>query len=181
MLQIVVPPGELYDEQHQEFLAMDKEQILQLEHSLVSLSKWESKWHKAFLGKEDKTTEEIIDYVRCMTLNKNVNPNAYRLLTKKNIEEISDYINDPMTATTFSNNNQKGHNKEILTNEIIYYYMVAFGIPSEYQKWHLNRLMTLIKVCDIKNQPQKKMSKKEIMNRNAALNAARRKQLNSKG
>ena len=181
MLQIVVPPGELYDEQHQEFLAMDKEQILQLEHSLVSLSKWESKWHKAFLGKEDKTTEEIMDYVRCMTLNKNVNPNAYRLLTKKNIEEISDYINDPMTATTFSSNNQKGHNKEILTNEIIYYYMVAFGIPSEYQKWHLNRLMTLIKVCDIKNQPQKKMSKKEIMNRNAALNAARRKQLNSKG
>lgn len=181
MLQIVVPPGELYDEQHQEFLAMDKEQILQLEHSLVSLSKWESKWHKAFLGKEDKTTEEIMDYVRCMTLNKNVNPNAYRLLTKKNIEEISDYINDPMTATTFSNNKQKEHNKEILTNEIIYYYMVAFGIPSEYQKWHLNRLMTLIKVCDIKNQPQKKMSKKEIMNRNAALNAARRKQLNSKG
>ena len=110
MLQIVVPPGELYDEQRQEFLAMDKEQILQLEHSLVSLSKWESKWHKAFLGKEDKTTEEIIDYVRCMTLNKNVNPNAYRLLTKKNIEEINDYINDPMTATTFSNNNQKGHN-----------------------------------------------------------------------
>ena len=77
-----------------------------------------------------------------MTLNKNVNPNAYRLLTKKNIEEINDYINDPMTATTFSNNNQKGHNKEVLTNEIIYYYMVAFGIPSEYQKWHLNRLMT---------------------------------------
>lgn len=180
MLQIVVPPGELYDEQHQEFLTMDKEQILQLEHSLVSISKWEEKWHKAFLGKEDKTTEEIMDYVRCMTLNKNVNPIAYKLLTQKNIAEINNYIQDPMTATTFSNE-RKGNNREILTNEIIYYYMIAFGIPSEYQKWHLNKLMTLIKVCDVKNQSPKKMSRKEVMNRNAALNAARRKQLNSKG
>lgn len=180
MLQIVVPPGELYDEQHQEFLTMDKEQILQLEHSLVSISKWEEKWHKAFLGKEDKTTEEIMDYIRCMTLNKNVNPIAYKLLTQKNIEEINNYIQDPMTATTFSNE-KRGNNREILTNEIIYYYMIAFGIPSEYQKWHLNKLMTLIKVCDIKNQSPKKMSRKEVMNRNAALNAARRKQLNSKG
>lgn len=180
MLQIVVPPGELYDDQHQEFLTMDKEQILQLEHSLVSISKWEEKWHKAFLGKEDKTTEEIMDYVRCMTLNKNVNPIAYKLLTQKNIEEINNYIQDPMTATTFSNE-KRGNNREILTNEIIYYYMIAFGIPSEYQKWHLNKLMTLIKVCDIKNQSPKKMSRKEVMNRNAALNAARRKQLNSKG
>lgn len=180
MLQIVVPPGELYDERRQEFLTMDKEQILQLEHSLVSISKWESKWHKAFLGKEDKTTEEIIDYVRCMTLNKNVNPIVYKLLTKKNIEEINNYIQDPMTATTFSNE-RKGTNREILTNEIIYYYMIAFGIPSEYQKWHLNKLMTLIKVCDIKNQSPKKMNRKEVMSRNAALNAARRKRLNSKG
>ena len=180
MLQIIVPEKELWDEQKQEFL-ISKEQPLQLEHSLLSLSKWESKWHKAFLGKEEKTTEEIIDYIRCMTLTKNVDPITYRCLTKKNIEEINDYINDPMTATTFSNNNQKGHNKEIMTNELIYYYMIAFGIPSEYQKWHLNRLMTLIKVCDIKNQPPKKMSKREIMSRNAALNTARRKQLNSKG
>ena len=180
MLQIVVPSGELYDEKRQEFLTMEKEQILQLEHSLVSISKWEEKWHKAFLGKEDKTNEEIIDYVRCMTLNKNVNPIVYKLLTKKNIEEINNYIQDPMTATTFSNE-KRGNNREILTNEIIYYYMIAFGIPSEYQKWHLNKLMTLIKVCDIKNQSPKKMSRKEVMSRNAALNAARRKQLNSKG
>lgn len=180
MLQIVVPPGELYDERRQEFLTMDKEQILQLEHSLVSISKWEEKWHKAFLGKEEKTTEEITDYVRCMTLNKNVNPIVYKLLTKKNIEEINNYIQDPMTATTFSNE-RKGTNREILTNEIIYYYMIAFGIPSEYQKWHLNKLMTLIKVCDIKNQSPKKMNRKEVMSRNAALNAARRKRLNSKG
>lgn len=180
MLRIVIPESELFNEQTGEFISV-KKQTLQLEHSLVSLSKWESKWHKPFLGKEDKTFDETIDYIRCMTLSQNVDPNAYMFLTQENIKEINDYIGDPMTATTFSNDQSGRNNREIITSELVYYWMVALNIPFECQKWHLNRLLTLIRVCDIKNQPPKKRSQGQIMSRNAALNAARRKQLNSKG
>lgn len=180
MLRIVVPEGEMFNEETQEFITI-KEQQLQLEHSLVSLSKWESKWHKPFLGKEEKSFEETIDYIRCMTLNPNVDPNTYLFLSKENIRKINDYIGDSMTATTFNDVNNKGRSREIITSELIYYWMVSFNIPFECQKWHINRLITLIRICNIKNQSPKKMSKGEIMSRNAALNAARRKQLKSKG
>ena len=180
MLKITIPKGELFNEETQEFIAC-KEQIIQLEHSLVSLSKWESKWHKPFLGKDEKTFEETIDYVRCMTITQNVDPNVYRFLSNENIEEINNYIGDPMTATTFFEEKTGSGKKEIITSEVLYYYMIALNIPFECQKWHLNRLMTLIKVCDIKSQPPKKMGKKATINHYAALNAARRKQLNSKG
>lgn len=180
MLRIIIPESELFNEQTGEFISV-KKQTLQLEHSLVSLSKWESKWHKPFLGKEDKTFDETIDYIRCMTLSQNVDPNAYMFLTQENIKEINDYIGDPMTATTFSNDQSGRNNREIITSELVYYWMVALNIPFECQKWHLNRLLTLIRVCNIKNQPPKKRSQGQIMSRNAALNAARRKQLNSKG
>lgn len=180
MLKITIPEGELFNEETQEFLTC-KEQTIQLEHSLVSLSKWESKWHKPFLGKEEKTFEETIDYVRCMTITQNVDPNVYKFLSNDNIKEINDYIGDPMTATTFNEIKGGSKSREIITSEVLYYDMIALNIPFECQKWHLNRLMTLIKVCDIKSQPPKKMSRRELMNRNAALNAARRKQLNSKG
>lgn len=180
MLKIVVPAGEMYDEKKEEFISI-KEQALQLEHSLVSLSKWESKWHKPFLDKKEKTFEETIDYIRCMTLTQNVDPKVYNFLTRENVEEINKYIEDPMTATTFSDNSGGKNNREIVTSELVYYWMIALNIPFECQKWHLNRLITLVRVCNVKNQPPKKMSKREIMNRNAALNAARRKQLNSKG
>ena len=180
MLRITIPATELWDESKEEFINI-KEQTLQLEHSLVSLSKWESKWCKPFLSKQEKTQEQIIDYVRCMTITQNVNPEIYKYLSRDNLKQINDYIDAPMTATWFSEDkNKKGNDKQI-TSEIIYYWMIAFNIPFECQKWHLNKLMTLIRVCDIKNQPPKKRSQKEIMSRNAALNAARRKRLNSKG
>ena len=179
MLRITIPAQELYDEGSQEFINTN-EKTLEMEHSLVSLSKWESKWHKPFLGMTEKTTEEILDYVRCMTLTKNVDPSVYRFLTNNNLKEIQDYIDDSMTATTFSKHSG-GNNREIITSEIIYYSMIALNIPFECQKWHLNRLITLIQVCTIKNQPPKKMSKSAIMNRNAAINAARKKRLNTKG
>lgn len=173
MLQITIPPGEMFDESKAEFIKT-KGQVLALEHSLVSLSKWESKWHKPFLSKEPKTRQETLDYIKCMTLTQNVDPIVYNFLSIDNINQINDYIDDPMTATTINDKSPNKPNRSIITAEIIYYWMIAFNIPQEYQKWHLNRLLTLIRVCDIKNQPEKKMSKREIMNQHRSLNAARR-------
>lgn len=181
MLVIIIPPFEAWDESREEFISF-KGQTLQLEHSLVSLSKWESKWCRSFLHKGPTTEDEIIDYIKCMTLTKGVNSDTYRFLTSENIDQIRDYINAPMTATTFSKDTKGGKGgREIVTSELIYYWMIALNIPMECQKWHLNRLLTLIRVCNIKGQPPKKMSKREIMSRNAALNAARRKQYNTSG
>lgn len=180
MLYITIPSCEMYDESTEEFVYA-KEQTLQLEHSLVSLSKWESKWCKPFLSKQDKTMEETIDYVRCMTVNQVSDPTVYSRLTLDNLNSINEYIGSPMTATTFSNTLKGGSSGEQVTSELIYYWMIALNIPFECQKWHLNRLLTLIRVCEVKNQPPKKMSKREIMSRNAALNAARRKKLGTKG
>ena len=181
MLTITIPAVEMFNEETNEFLITKKEQTLQLEHSLVSLSKWESKWCKAFLSKEEKTYEETLDYIKCMTITQNIDPDVYSRLTRANIDEINKYIEAPMTATTFYGDTQKGHNRETVTSELIYYWMISLNIPMECQKWHLNRLLTLIRVCNVKNTPPKKMSRQEIINRNAALNAARRKKLNSKG
>lgn len=180
MLQITIPSRELWDEKKEEFITI-KEQTLQLEHSLVSVSKWEAKWQKVFLSKKEKTYEETIDYIKCMTITQNVKPEVYYYLTKENIDQIQEYITAPMTATWFSDENNGGHSNEQVTSELIYYWMIAQNIPFECQKWHLNRLLTLIRVCSIKNKDPKKMSRSEIMKRNAMLNAARRKQLNSKG
>lgn len=180
MLTITIPAVEMYDERTETFIS-SKEQTLQLEHSLVSLSKWESKWCKAFLSKEEKTLEETIDYIKCMTITQNVNPNVYNALTSSNIKEINDYISAPMTATTFYENGQKSRNKETVTSELIYYWMISLNIPMECQKWHLNKLLTLIRVCNVKNEPPKKMGRGEAIRRYASLNAARKKQLNTKG
>lgn len=180
MLRITVPASnELWDEKNQMFVTA-KEQTLQLEHSLVSLSKWESKWCKAFFN-SDKTPEELVDYIKCMTLTQNVPPEVYERLTAENIREINDYIEAPMTATYFSQEQRVGHSREVITAELIYYWMIALNIPFECQKWHINRLLTLIRVCNIKNQPAKKMSRRDILSRNAQLNAARRAKLNTKG
>lgn len=180
MLRITVPAVEMWDERTQEFINT-KEQTLQLEHSLVSLSKWESKWCKPFLTNQAKTNEETIDYIKSMTLTQNVNPEVYNRLTDENFKEIYAYINAPMTATYISDEPKGKLNREQVTSELIYYWMVALNIPFECQKWHLNRLMMLIRVCNVKNQPPKKRSRREIMSRNAALNAARKQQLNTKG
>lgn len=181
MLRITIPADEQWDEEKEEFVSFRKEQTLQLEHSLVSISKWERKWHKPFLGKQEKTYEETIDYVKCMTLTQNVDPDVYNHLSKDNIKEIDEYITNPMTATTFSEEKGGKASREIVTAELIYYWMITLNIPPEYQKWHLNSLLTLIRVCNIKNAPPKKRSRRDIMSQNAALNAARRKQLNTKG
>ena len=179
MLQITVPAVEMWDESTETYINT-KETTLQLEHSLVSVSKWESKWCKSFLSHTNKTYDETIDYIKCMTLTRDVDPLVYYGLTNDNIEQINKYIAAPMTATSFSDKNGKG-GREIITSELIYYWMISQNIPFECQKWHLNRLLTLIRVCNIKNAPPKKHSRREIASRNAALNAARRKQLNSKG
>lgn len=181
MLKITIPAcAEQYDELHERFIPATKEQTLSLEHSLVSLSKWEAKWHKPFLSKEPKTLEESIDYVRCMTLTQNVDPNVYTAITPQVLAQVSAYIDASMTATTFPKRNRPP-NREIITSEIIYYWMVSYNIPFECQKWHLSRLLTLINVCNVKNAPQKKMSRQEILARNKALNASRRKRLNTRG
>lgn len=180
MLHITIPASEQWDEINEQFIR-SKEQSLVLEHSLVSVSKWESKWCKPYFSKQEKTYEEIIDYVRCMTITQNVDYEVYKFLTLDNLQQINKYIDAPMTATWFSENENKIEKNKTITNEIIYYWMVALNIPFECQKWHLNRLITLIRVCDIKNKPPKKRSRREILSQNAALNASRRKRLNSKG
>lgn len=181
MLVITIPASELWNEKTQTF-DYTKEQTIQLEHSLVSISKWESKWHKPFLSKKDKTFEETMDYIRCMTLTQNVDPNVYSALTQENIDKIDKYIRDPMTATTFSDDKSGKNNREIVTAEVIYHWMIAQNIPAEYRKWHLNKLIALIRVCSIKNTPPgKRKNSKDLASQYAALNMARRKQLNSKG
>ena len=181
MLEITIPSIELWDDENQTFIPI-KEQTLKLEHSLVSLSKWESKWHKSFLSTKEKTEEETLDYIKCMTITQNVKPETYAGLTQEHIKQINDYIADPMTATWFSEKEGKGKiNGETVTAELVYYWMISLQIPVKFEKWHLNRLLTLIRVCNIKNSPPKKMSKRALMNRNAALNAARRQQLNTTG
>lgn len=180
MLTITIPATEEYDDAREEFIET-QEQTLILEHSLVSISKWEAKWHKPFLGKEDKTPEETIDYIRCMTITKNVDPNVYYAMTPDIVKQINEYIENPMTATWFSDKNHKKSSKEVVTSELIYYWMTALQIPFECDKWHLNRLMTLIQIASIKNQPPKKMSKKDAMSQQRALNAARRAKSGSLG
>ena len=179
MLEIDVPNLDYFNEDTQEFVRIDGCK-LQLEHSLLSVSKWESKWCTSFLSGKEKSNEMLTDYVRCMTMNRVPSNFNYDDLPPGVLEEISEYINAPMTATTFVDTGGKP-SREIVTSELIYYWMVAMNIPFECQKWHLNRLLTLIKVCNIKNSPPKKRSKRDIMSRNTALNAARRKQLNTRG
>ena len=180
MLQITVPASEYYDERTNTFHKIE-EQTLSLEHSLVSLSKWEAKWHKPYMTKKEKSIEETIDYIRCMTVTPHVDPDIYTRLTNENLDQILKYIQNPMTATTINNTDPRKGSNKIVTSELIYYWMVAFNIPFECQKWHLNRLLTLIEICNIENQPAKKMGKGDILRNNAALNAARRKKLNTRG
>lgn len=180
MLRITIPEFECYDERTGQFIVIPDTE-LELEHSLHSLALWESKWNKPFLGKEVKTVDQCLDYVRCMTISQNISPIVYRGVTSVLFDQINAYIEAPMTATWFNDKENKKPNREIITAEIIYYWMTALNIPFECQYWHLNRLLTLIRVCNIKNTPQKKMTKKEIMDRNRALNAQRKSRLKTHG
>ena len=182
MIKILLPEKELYDEVNNKFIYLPSRELI-LEHSLVSISKWESKWHKSFLNTDDKSFDEVMDYIKCMCVEELEDENDLYRLSEENVSDINAYIQDSMTATTFSDfsDNKNTKSREIITSEIIYYWMIANNIPFECQYWHLNKLLTLIKVCSIKNSPEKKMSTSEILSRNKALNAARRKKMNSKG
>lgn len=180
MLYVTIPAREHYDEVNNKFIT-NKEQKLQLEHSLVSVSKWESKWHKSFMSNDTRTYEETIDYIRCMTITQNVDPDIYNYITDDIVLRVNEYISDPMTATWFSEDRTGRRSSETITSELVYYWMIALNIPKECEKWHLNRLLTLIRICNIKNQPPKRMSKRETSSRYAALNKARRQQLNTRG
>lgn len=181
MLRITIPAREFFDDESQEFITT-REQTLTMEHSLISISKWESKWKKSYFSSE-KNNEEILDYFRCMTITPS-NPDEliYKALTKENVEEITAYITDPMTATTIRDFEKGRRGREIITSEIIYYWMIAQQIPIEFEKWHINRLLTLIRVCSIKNNPnQKKMSRSAIAKQNHAINKARRAKYGTRG
>lgn len=151
-----------------------------LEHSLYSISKWEAKWHQPFLSKDQKTRDQIVDYIRFMSVQGDISDEIIGKLNQEYIDKIVNYIEDSQTATTFREDNKR-HSNKIITSEVIYSWMVALRIPAEYQYWHLNRLLTLIRVCEINQTPPKKMGKRATMSRNAALNAARRKRLGSSG
>jgi len=179
MITIQIPAGEMYDNSKEEFIFVF-ETTLHLEHCLVSVSKWESRWHKPFLTKDEKSIEESVDYIRCMTTDPDVDPNVYNFITHTHMQIVNDYIEAPMTATVFGKS-QNPPSREIITSELVYYWMIALSIPFECQHWHFNRLLTLVNVCNIKNQPAKKMSKGDLIRRNQSLNEQRRAALNTKG
>ena len=179
MLQLKVTTAENYDEATSTFVSAE-EVVLTLEHSLVSLSKWESKYEIPFLGTDEKTEEQTLDYVRMMFLGEEIPETVLFKLSKAHFTQILDYINAKMTATWFREERHPDTG-EIVTNELIYYWMIALGVPFECQHWHLNRLLTLVKVCNIKNAPKKKVSRAEMGQRQRDLNAQRRKELGTSG
>lgn len=180
MLIITIPKVDYFDEVSQEFIAIE-ETTIQLEHSLFSISLWESKWEKAFLGPKDKTDEETIGYIKSMTLTENIPDEVYLRMSDENRKEINEYISAKMTATWFNEKPGGAKNTEVITSELIYSWMVTLRIPFECQHWHLARLLTLIRVINIKNTPPKKMSRGDLAARNRELNAMRQKQLGTSG
>lgn len=181
MLVLTIPERSLWDEINECFV-YSKGGTLTLEHSLLSITKWESKWKKPFLTKQQKTMDEMRDYIRCMDINSRTDPSVYMGIGKKELDQVLAYIDDTMTATTFNERGNKKTSRDIITNEIIYYWMVECGIPFDpCEKWHLNRLMALIRVVNLKQQPAKKMNQKEWLSQRSELNAARRKAHRSHG
>ena len=183
-LRITIPGGEDYDPVQNLFYTT-KETTIVLEHSLVSISKWEQKWKVPFLNNKQMTREQLEDYIKCMTITQNVDPLVYLALTQDNYKAILKYMEDPMTATIINDKNlpkgAPGRGGRTITNELIYYWMSALQIPFTCEKWHINRLMTLIRVASIEQQPPKQMSKRDVMAQNKSLNAARRAKLHSRG
>lgn len=180
MLKLLFGGEEYFDNEKEEFLIVGAFE-LELEHSLVSLSKWEAKTGKPFLSKSDKSTEEIRYYVEAMIISDNVPENLLVHLTQEHIDKINAYIESPESATTFGTMPEHKGRGETITSELIYYWMVAFNIPFECERWHLNRLFALIRICNLKTQKPKKMSRTELSARNAKLNEARKKQYNTRG
>ena len=180
MLIIKVPQTELFDPKTETFNYLP-ETILKLEHSLISISKWESRWHKAYLKNDpNRTVAETLDYVRCMSLTP-VDLQTVSRLGPKDFETIQAYINEQSTATTVKNIGGSKNSNQTVTSELIYAWMTELRIPWEAQKWHLSRLMTLINVMNERQKPQKKMSRAQTAKQNAAINAARRAKYNTRG
>jgi hypothetical protein len=180
MLTIVVHGDEYFDEATQEFLTQG-DVTVDLEHSLVSLSKWESITEKPFLVAGEKTTEEIYEYIKCMCLTPNIAPEIFSRLSQTNLEQVNNYIEAKMTATWFFEPKAGPKSTEVVTSELIYYWLVTFNIPFECETWHLNRLFTLIKVCNLKNGKPKKMSRSDAVAMQRELNARRKAQLGTTG
>lgn len=179
MLTLLLPETELYDEEHEEFITLESLE-LKLEHSLVSLSKWESIHEKPFLDATEKTDSEVNSYIHCMVFSPEVSPDIVRRFAPGDFQKIRDYIDAKMTATWFSESSRPP-SRETITSELLYYWMITFQIPMECENWHLNRLLTLIRVCNVKNQPPKKMSKAELAQRNRELNAQRKAKFGTTG
>lgn len=180
MLRIIIPGEEHFDDETQSFSTVD-DVVLDLEHSLVSLSKWESEYQKPFLSTAEKSSEEIFGYLKAMVITPKVGPDVLYQLTQQNIDQIQEYVDSSQSATTFGNMPERRGPGEVITSELIYYWMVAFNIPFECQHWHLNRLFSLIRVCNLKNSKPKPLSRHEIAERNRALNAKRKEELNTRG
>lgn len=181
MLTITIPAVESFDEVNNEFIITSNETTIQLEHSLVSLSKWERIWEKPFLSDEDKTPEEAISYIKTMTLTPNVLPEIYVNLSRKNYEQINEYINAKMSATWFADVQNQPRRREVITAELIYYWMLTQGIPKECEHWHLSQLFTQIRVFNEKNAPEKKVNKRDAISRQRELNAQRKAKLGTTG
>jgi hypothetical protein len=180
MLIIEVPGVELYDEERQEFTNSEGF-TLELEHSLVSLSKWESIFEKPFLGTKEKTTEEVLGYIEAMILTEKIPPGVLSRMSQENFSAVDAYLDAKQTATWFTESKNQPRSREVVTSELIYYWMLTFNIPIECEAWHLNRLFTLIRICNIKNTKPTKMSRSEQAAHNRNLNAQRRAQLGTRG
>lgn len=180
MLEIEIGKAEYYDEKTEHFIKPPTKKV-KLEHSLRSLAKWESKWKKAFLSIKNITHEEFVDYVRCMEVTGLIDPNIFKYLTDEQMNIVDAYIADKMTATTIHRRGPQKPSRETVTAEVIYFWMIQYGIPPDYDKWHLNRLLTLIEVCSVKGGPQKKMSRKEQLAEQRAINASRKSKYKTRG
>lgn len=180
-ITIRIPKGELYDEANNRFIEVKEDVELVMEHSLLAISKWESHFHKPYFLKTNKTNEEIEYYLYCMTITKNTKMEYYKLIPKEEIERINNYINDPMTGTSIKTYSKNQGKEETQSAELIYYYMFKFNIPKECEKWHFNRLSTLLNVFGVKDAPKDKMSRSELIARNKAINAKNRARFHTKG
>lgn len=187
MIEITIPKGQIVDDETGNVYRAEKDWTLVLEHSLISVQKWEAKWHVAFLNRGTRTFEQTIDYLRCMTLTPNVPEEIYYCIPEKEMKKVLDYVDDPMTATRVNDDSesQRGFGRkigrEVVTAEVIYYWMISLNIPAEYKKWHLNQLLTLIRVINAKNQPKKKRRMKDVLEEYRAINEANKARFHTEG